>query len=466
MVRAKILANISVSVGLDQLARDRDNPLYTLSPKNKLDNNIFLKLTIYDQEDIENYRTHSQRHKANSVTVRYPKESDEGDESFDLHDLCDGVHRLTFEVGSSAKPCQGALPNSITDLCMTKANGLEILIDQFFVSKVISTLPTSTSIQSLTLPKEYRFTSRFVVPSSLVTLNYESVYDSLQWLVVSPGQVLNNCTIDIKSIEDFVWLEKNIWITCVALRQQVCDIVPNLIPQHVSKVEIEYDNAEIQEGTLPKMLQALICYNEIFFPKPVLPLSLKHVELKKYPRKLEKDILPAGIQHLLLCGFNETLEPDVLPSSLTKLLMYDYDQVLHPFVLPQGITELNLFRYKQPTFLSHSLPAALVKLEIQIFQGSFDSLGALDNLRHLAVFAIDDSLSILLANVKKLKLWTSLGFRSGSLYDTSIEDLYIYSYQRMAIASPTLLPQHLKRLKAIGFDINKDILPPGCKLAR
>ncbi|KAF2071909.1 hypothetical protein CYY_006766 [Polysphondylium violaceum] len=472
LVRVKVFVNTKKRISFDDL--ETNNPLVSLTNEDKLKHNIFLESFIFDQEDFENYVKNPYRHVLNSIHFnssvytppqQYDDEEEEAQEQeeeqggveeikeLDLQCIHQGVHCVSFDIKTNSKPCQGFLPDSVTQVSISEMDGE---CNTQFINSIIHSLPSG--LKSLSIPEEYKFTSPYVMNDTLHTLQYRSTHDSMQWLVRSPNKVLDACTLEIKAKEEYAWLGNNKWITSAAVIRSMGDLCSNIVPQHVVKLSIEYDDAVIQPDAFPKKLELLKCTHPIRFDKNVLPYSnLTHITLKYYFEKLEKDILPCSLEHLKIGHFEQPLDQvGVFPQGLKTLVLKKFDHPFHPFVLPQGLQILNMPHFKQPFIQANVLPPSLLHLEMQLFSGSFESGSApLDNLQLLTVDALDASISLLLTNVVKLRIWTLNGFKKGtSLYNTSIQDLFLYSYERVSV-NQSSLPQHLKKFRADGLDIDQ-----------
>ncbi|KAF2075537.1 hypothetical protein CYY_003178 [Polysphondylium violaceum] len=454
MVRARLLANLQISLFIQQLDHDDIIPLTKLSSLHKLKNNINIECYIPNFDNLLNYPN---RYIINKLFINL----NDSPEIFNLQDIHEGVHTLMLVKDTQETPRQfsGTLPSSLTDLSLIQKGG-EIQ----FIQNLLQTLHT-TAIQKLWVTG-YTIDSSFVVPRSLSTFCYEASYESLKWIVVSPNQVLQGCKMEIKSLQDFPWLDENKWIVSVILRELLCDLVHDLIPQHVSEVSIEYpihQTVELQADSLPKMLESFQCLNRFTFLPNILPIHLKSLVLSFNPiPRLETGFLPPSLEKLHMPYYNEPLDLDVLPASLTDLIIPDFNHPLDALVLPCRLKFLTMRAFTQPTLPANSLPSTLVSLAIPSFKGSFGTGSEpLDKLNDLYIDMLDRSISPLLQNVVNITITTYGGLNDGvSLFHTSIRNLVLSSNKRVTIDS-LFLPQHLQTLESKGIKFNP--IPTGCK---
>jgi hypothetical protein len=145
------------------------------------------------------------------------------------------------------------------------------------------------------------------------------------------------------------------------------EILPGVLPQSLTKLELSGFNQPLTEGVLPSSLTSLTLdvFNEPLEPG-VLPSSLTSLTLNMFNKTLEPGVLPSSLTSLTLDRFEKPLAEGVLPSSLTSLTFKWFNQPLEPGVLPKSLTSLTLNGFKQP-LAEGVLPSSLTSLTLDVF---------------------------------------------------------------------------------------------------
>ncbi|KAF2070324.1 hypothetical protein CYY_008361 [Polysphondylium violaceum] len=440
----------------DEYLNDNHQHLSLFTAQNKLDFNISIGYT----DTFERYIANQHRNLVNVLSIL------EGD--LDLEQLEGGhVQKLSLKINNDTKIC-GRLPQSLTYLNIYLKYGQNPPVGQH----LLDNLPTS--LKTLHLPFHYIPTSKWIVPDTLTNLDYESSFQSLQWLVVPDNRVFKNCVLEIDDSpqEAFEWLHKNKWVNNIKIR---CEFTASTIPSHVKTISIK-DNCEA--NLLPSTLQSLshlalksldLLSCPIELKHNVLPKSLERLSIDDYGLPLQPGVLPPNLHTLYLSGFNHPLAIGTLPNSLTKLRIGSYNQPLLPFVLPNKLKKLRMFSYKQPSIGPDTLPSSLVLLDIASFTGTLESFcQPLPLLHKLIINSYNQSLALLLTKTKRLVLWLKTipnPQKDGTclnLINTSIESLHL-SCSMKSILYPKTLPSTLKYLTLYNVNIkSKGVLPTSC----
>ncbi|KAF2075523.1 hypothetical protein CYY_003164 [Polysphondylium violaceum] len=444
---------------------------------NRLEYDIFVRLQIKSNAEFVQYINSPYRHLINDL---YINNRDTTVPPFsDCSGIAQGVHRLYFEIHGDT---HGKLPDSLTEL---------IIASQFynhsknkFLDELLKDLPPNLRI--LTLPSNYDISSTVVVPrdSSLVDFRYRSYYDSLRHLVVQPPKVFKNVVANITQAEELNWLRTQLWIQTINITDvSISTESNNVIPAHIKKISIEYydHDDDLDPTLLPQGLESLRCH--LLSKENIGHLSnLKKLEVKHWPTKkgslppslkswtlgddhpLDYDVLPLGLKELNLTKFTHELNPGVLSPSLTNLRLGRFNKALPANVLPQGLQTLAMNSFNT-TINPHAIPNSLTALRLPLYQGTFDSVGPLDNLTHLSLYALNPSLSVLLVNVVKIAIqFEAYIHQNLKLCSSAIQHLALYRFGRSeSIISSSFLPSNLKSLKLTNIEINlPNLIPNTC----
>ncbi|KAF2075549.1 hypothetical protein CYY_003135 [Polysphondylium violaceum] len=402
----------------------------------------------------------------------------------------ESIDKLSIIIHKDTRTC-GKLPDSITELSIKKTGYM--ILDSSNIESILSNLPPS--LQSLNLPHSFSITSKCVLPSSLLNLNYQNTYDSLQWFVSPPNRDFSNCRLEI-SPQQLEYLSSNRsiigWISSITLKQPSVPITKNMIPSNTKDLVINYADAVIETpDSLPRGLEKLICYERLniksinissmnlkyltlHFPFDetleigFFPPTLEYLTLRDYNHPIKPDVLPSRLKSLVLSAFDHKLLHGALPQSLTKLHLVKFNHQIEPNVLPNNIKNLFLYSFDQTTFKSNALPTSITTLHIPVYSGTFELVDCLDHLQTLSIRSLNQSICRVVRNCKSLELIFDQISSDVKLYNTSIEKLGISNDSGSRINIwPDLLPQFVKSLYLDGMDINSTgLIPNTCTYFR
>ena len=143
-----------------------------------------------------------------------------------------------------------------------------------------------------------------------------------------------------------------------------------LLPHGLRRLQLPTDfNSPLQVRDIPSTVEVLHFGTDYHQPLKigVLPSSLVHLVLDSvfdYP--LVPHVLPASLQRLDTFMWNQPLTVagvPVLPSSLKALQMHSFNYPIEPGALPSGLTHLVVKMFNQPLKVG-SLPPSLVSLDL------------------------------------------------------------------------------------------------------
>jgi len=219
----------------------------------------------------------------------------------------------------------------------------------------------------------------------------------------------------------------------------------NIFPQTLKILDIHILDQQLSEYTLPPSLEKL---------------SIGHCQKELYPKNL-----PANLKELSISLYDYRLKVGVLPQSLTKLKIEYYNSSIDPFVLPSNLKELKL-SFLTHVLMSNCIPPSITSLTMDLYEQTFQFMEPLPNLKSLSISLLNKSIiNIISNNTKELKLSFGRMHSDVSLYDTSIERLYLKSDipSKPSTLHAGLLPQSLKKLYIKGIDITStDLIPASC----
>ncbi|KAF2078491.1 hypothetical protein CYY_000241 [Polysphondylium violaceum] len=416
LIRAKVLQNRVIKIpGLKSFHLFDYQYLTLLSSDDKLRNNIFVSLTIVSIEDLLDYM-------GNYNTNKYPYIGIVNDLAIQCYALThfnivvpEGIHRLHLLIDNLMDQYQ--LPSSLTELSFSSRNKERIVgpISSECLEGILSNLPRNlkylTIPSSLVMSKESN--KQFVLPDTLVDLNFISIFKNFNRFVVSPSTTSSNrvykgCGVVVDNIEGLLWLQDKRWISkCILFDRPIPESVftDKLIPSHIRVLDIHmYSKPFIwDKDCLPSGLEELRIFASDINPNS-LPCGLKKLKTRSFTRPLKAGDLPKQLEGLHIGNLNHDLNVEILPGTLKRLTIDSSSQLFIPFSLPIGLQILEMPNLVDSPFAKHSLPPSLTHLILPSFQGSFHAVGPLDNLKKLSLNVMNQSVSTILANVTTIDL--------------------------------------------------------------
>ncbi|KAF2076704.1 hypothetical protein CYY_001961 [Polysphondylium violaceum] len=497
LIRNQLLSDVHINIDLDDLDDDGFVEYFsTVSTKDRLENRIFIRLEILDKEYYREYLDHPHRHIINELCIEmiavpkdyYFKKVGSLPVLFDWCLIPEQVQKLSLYIHPSDDVVgQGRLHDGLIDLFIGSQE------DEFnceLVDGLLLSLPPN--LQKLSLPSQYEIKVKGVqLPSSLHTLDYECKFDSLKNLIVpSDNHTLKDFRIvDIK-LDDLQYLGHQSWINDISLFNINDNIEADLLPSHIKYLSLK-NTLGLRGSSLPRGLESLTLYRRfnldglpttlkslaIFFGQPhnrlFLPQGLVRIEIYDFDQPLNGLFSStSNLESLRLDEFNHNIQIGDLPNSLTTLKLQRFNQPLPPFVLPRGLKNLIINRYNH-SLEKDTIPPLVSILHIGSFCNSYSSIGPLDCLKEIEVYSLDESLGLMLGNVKKI----SIMFRCIQARDTLRSCTSIQNLTLCQLSSPSILkirsnrplpaeflPGNLRKLKTtrVEFEPVKGVIPDGC----
>ncbi|KAF2073000.1 hypothetical protein CYY_005678 [Polysphondylium violaceum] len=210
------------------------------------------------------------------------------------------MHDLTDDIDGDYQ-----LPLSLTQLrffdqdeCPTSA----------FVDNLLAKLPPN--VRYLSLPYDIFLSDNtpFVMPDSLVDLEYETGYDNIAKLVLPTDRQYRNYNLTLGSVEQLQTLKDQTWIVNILLKGIPQALSGQFIPSHIRVLEIQFPS------------------DQQIYPleKGQLPDGLEELYMSSYNQPIKSNVLPTELRVLMLGGFNQDIKEGTLPPQL-KSLFVSYD---------------------------------------------------------------------------------------------------------------------------------------------
>ncbi|KAF2068333.1 hypothetical protein CYY_010341 [Polysphondylium violaceum] len=403
---------------------------------------------------------------------------------FDCSVIVDGVTSFHINNGQGVS-CKGVLPGSVSNVSIihdyenrdNRSDLVETMIKQL-----------GSSVVSLDLPNQYKFTSATIIPSTVDDLKFSSTAASLKNLIVAQGKVYKNAAVVIQSQEDFESAKDLSWlgrITCYAVEPMT--LTAGLLGSQINYIHIANLVGPLAVGVLPSALETLIVdYNEPLaadvlpaslkdlqlslynhaFTAGVLPQQLEKLEINSYNHQINKGDLPSTLTSLSI-GSNHPLSAGVLPSKLQRLIMNSFNQPLEVNVIPSSVTYLGLSSFNQP-ITADIFPSTL---QVLIFSGYKSTIP--DNLKftHLSCLSVNTLNAKIADTIQSGKIEIMFEkLEENIVLSDNIKDLSLiqidYSEEEGSTYVPTiykgLLPSKLESFTSEGLSLEAGAIPNSC----
>ncbi|KAF2078467.1 hypothetical protein CYY_000217 [Polysphondylium violaceum] len=485
LIRNNVFKDTIICIPSLEYLNDNHQYLSVFSNDDKLQYNIFIQYTFNNKNSYQQFSHNSNRHLVNDL--EWGKH-----DIIDFGILYDQVHRLSFCIQQDSTISNvDKLPEStIVELNIDTQTHTRFVCSS--LEKILLDLPKNLKV--LKLSRLFILSSsdsKIQLPNSLVKLQYSGTGTELDRFVIdTPNKILNGPCLKVYSTQDLQWLQDKLWISDILMIQGV-----HQIPSHVRKIDLCVALDKELVHCLPPRLEWLNV-NKIRGPKnqqhvalllkqhlsklrhlslyvyienqlgkePLFSESLEYLYLSGGHKEIDGSMFPPKLKILNLGQYNRELKIGSLSNSITNLTLNYYDEPLTSSVLPDQLQSLCLFSFDN-TIQANCLPTSLTSLQLNIFSGSFENVGTLDNLRYLKVHTLNQSMVDTLTNVNRIKLsFFNIAPNTSFITNTSITNLYLQntSYDGSTIADG-FLPSSLVRLHLDGFRIQSiDTIPPSC----
>ncbi|KAF2069475.1 hypothetical protein CYY_009208 [Polysphondylium violaceum] len=480
-----------INVDLDYLNNNHQY-LYLLSLHDKLKHNIYVKLSINNKDQLDQYQKNKYNNLINHVEINIENEQQQQqppkgqDQDFLIID-CDtlplGLQILVIYVDARSV-CLGELPYSIDQLVIRGAYKIKTFFICQLVNHVLMNLPYKIRYLDLPNSVQVHTLSNICLPESLIDLDYCSSYNNLQKFIVPPNKVYDGCKLRALSMDDLIWLHNKLWVSHLEIFDGInVDFIRQYtIASHIRSLVVFY-HADFEIGSLPDTLESFTGYNSRSTQqfRGVLPPNLKNLTLSLYGMRLEKGILPPSLVKLSIGTFDDEIEDGALPPGLELLKLNSFDQPIYQGIFPDSLTELHLEILNRPLLPNTlpsslktlvlenynseilGLPSSLTRLQLNSYSGSLENVGVLENLQDLTIIILRQSIINVLtsSNIKRMKLTFFKKETGVNLSDTFIQDLTLVCTGPIPDIDASFFPTTLKSL--ITLRINIIDVPFGCK---
>ncbi|KAF2072532.1 hypothetical protein CYY_006149 [Polysphondylium violaceum] len=460
-IRNRVLQDLKLNINLSYL-NNNHSYLDKLGEDEKIEYNILIGIIIQDRIRFLQFLNNPYKSLVNYLCVcnnvdisLQQQKIHKKDVVIDCDIIPQGIHRLELYVNDNH--CGNVhLPHSIRQLVI-KNEFASTKLESVFIQGILSNLPKN--LVSLTLPNNLEFTKtdatandKFVMPDSLTDLTYKSGIVNFERFVVSQtNKVFKSSVLDVDSMEGLSWLKGQTWITHLSIYGlPFNNNTFKAIPPHVCILDI--------------FSQSLI---ETANEKLSLPTGLHTLKIYKYGPPIEPGLIPPQVKTLCLGHYYQRFSARSLPASLTCLSIGGFNCELDPFALPSQLKDLFMSDFDNGGYdlSKNSLPPSLASLDIPSFCGSFSSVGPLNNLTFLSVFNLNQSVSTIISNLKKVEIWFLDLDHGICLQQTSIQELCLHynGVLKHIFFDEMFLPLSLLKLetnKKIYFKPNS--IPSGC----
>ncbi|KAF2078465.1 hypothetical protein CYY_000215 [Polysphondylium violaceum] len=476
LIRDNKYRGLVKEITLDQLENDHQfiaslvdsyNTDNKFNDNNTRNNNIIFKLIIFNYHQFDRFINGPHRHLINSIRINEKLSAFGVDRElsweeaieFDLGMIPQGIQRLDITVDESVRGT-GQLPDSITELKVNQSITYRQNEVNFF-DHLFANLPPN--LAKLALPYELKLIQRKVVlPPSLIDLDIKAGSEILNNFVVQGlDRQFKSTIMKIDSAEDLEILENLGWINKIILGSRLGG-KKVVVPHHVQHITNPYSSQPFKSITFPPNLKSLHWPKvDMVIEKGLFPDCLKSLNINLYDHPIEPAVLPNGLESLYI-QCKSPLEQGSVPCKLKTLFLYNYNHALKSNVLPVGLKSLTCNTFDN-VLGSNSLPTTISYLELREFKGSFELVGPLNHLSKLFIDTMDASVSILLANVKRIEIYCKKITPDCSLKHTAIKNLYLFKIGNPHTLSTDFLPSDLVKLVMSNADIKSpNVIPNGC----
>jgi len=353
--------------------------LSLFTDRDKLDNNIYIRYTITDEKEFNQYISSDYKHLVNHIAFYNPVFglNCKNLPSQTIHKLscCLGTH-TRISNNDNDDDIDWTLPQSLIKLEVSLWLRNESIRNKKFDVDVLSNLPSS--LRYLVLPRNYMFSSRVELPGTLEDIEYtlsrkDSIH-SLSYLVVPVNKTYDNITVRVTSLEDLVYMHTVHWVTNLIINTYDLAIndIKQYVPTHIKQLHLTYDRPLLKD-TLPQSLTKLTLVSRVEINRLVLADQITYLNLNLYSRSfdqpIQKGMLPSMLKVLSIPNYNMALLPDTLPHCLKKLILKSFNQRLDEGVLPHSLQHLRLPSFNRP-LKENVLPPYLKSLKTNKYSGN------------------------------------------------------------------------------------------------
>jgi len=433
-IRNKVCQDLVIKINNLKELQDNVQFLSLFTDRDKIDNNIYIRLKIKNNDQLNQYIGNS------------------------------GEFKLVNDLESSF---YSPFSNAVLE------------------NMLLNHLPTS--LRKLTLPEYYHIktTTRIELPATLEDLDCKAwSISSLKKLIVPQNRDYKGCQAYVNSMDDLKWVQNQQWISNLYMdHTATLNLTPGMIPSQIKELYFYHNGTVEDQNIFPRNLTKLVYSSTVPINRIVVPQQLIYLDLNNFNQQLDKYMLPSTLETLIMDDYNSPLLTDVLPSLLKQLYIPMFNQELKVGVLPQSLKDLSLQSFKQEfkpfvlpsnltklcldTFtgdiIANTLPRSLTSLDFISFGGSLEHAPQMNHLSVLKIRRLDQSVATMISNTNKIKISTISIDQDFNIQQSSIQHLELTKISSPIPLTSNLVPNQIKTLKLCGIKIqSQGLIPTTC----